>query len=221
LLGAGHTEAIALLFTNPNGSLCTMPCLFGVRPDDMTMDQALQILMTHPLTNNMRLQKIIGEGGTEIGFGLWSSSAVVWVKNSLPYTGDSRQIHDIVLLTTYGGLPAPTTKPQLANVLQTAELGNLILHFGNPDRVNFSGGGIDTPSDTTNIHIFYLSKHIGFVNTMSNGTYAMSPLISPDNAFSALDVFRSTESLETCKYWFGFISAAEYLNRASRAATGC
>src|SRR5258708_6356870 len=97
LLSIQHTDTIALLFTNPNGSSCKMPCLFGVRPDDMTTDQALQILMAHPLTSNMFLRKIKGEDGTVIGFSMQSNSVVVSVKNSQPYTRNSQEIHDISL----------------------------------------------------------------------------------------------------------------------------
>src|SRR5215475_5258600 len=45
------------LFTNPDGTSCQIPCLFGVRPDAMTVDQALTVLAAHPLTRQMRMQK--------------------------------------------------------------------------------------------------------------------------------------------------------------------
>src|SRR5258708_33583384 len=92
LLSNKHKDSIALLFTNPDGSSCKMPCLFGVRPDDMNTDQALQILMTHPLTSNMFLRRIKGEDGTVIGFSMQSNSVVVSVMNSQPYTGNSQEI---------------------------------------------------------------------------------------------------------------------------------
>jgi hypothetical protein len=46
---------LMLLFTNPDGSACKMPCLFGIRPDEMHVGEALDMLRTHPLTRNLRL----------------------------------------------------------------------------------------------------------------------------------------------------------------------
>jgi len=53
LLGGLYPNPIAVLFTNPDGSPCQMPCLFGVRPGEMTVDEGLQVLDKHPLTHNM------------------------------------------------------------------------------------------------------------------------------------------------------------------------
>src|SRR5262249_11028164 len=39
-----------MIFTNPDGSACQQPCLFGIRPGTTTYDQAVVLLKTHPLT---------------------------------------------------------------------------------------------------------------------------------------------------------------------------
>jgi hypothetical protein len=43
----------AEVFTNPDGSPCEQPCMFGVRPGLMSEDEALAILKTHPLTSEL------------------------------------------------------------------------------------------------------------------------------------------------------------------------
>src|SRR5258707_4536031 len=53
LIGGLYPNPIAVLFTNPDGSPCQMPCLFGVRPSVMTLDEGLKILDQHPLTQAM------------------------------------------------------------------------------------------------------------------------------------------------------------------------
>src|SRR5215468_2847176 len=55
------------LFAEPDGSACGMPCLFGVRPDSMTVDQALSVLAAHPLTRQMRIQKDAATPNIDIG----------------------------------------------------------------------------------------------------------------------------------------------------------
>src|SRR5436190_24167966 len=54
LIGGLYPNPIAVLFTNPDGSPCQMPCLFGVRPGKMTLDEGLRILDQHPQTHRMK-----------------------------------------------------------------------------------------------------------------------------------------------------------------------
>jgi len=58
LIGGLFPNPIAVLFTNPDGSPCQMPCLFGVRPGVTTVDEALQLLDKHALTRGMEIQTI-------------------------------------------------------------------------------------------------------------------------------------------------------------------
>src|SRR5258708_19796166 len=59
IVGATQANPIAVLFTNPDGSPCQMPCLFGVRPGETTLDEGLQILDKHPLTHGMSRKNLI------------------------------------------------------------------------------------------------------------------------------------------------------------------
>src|SRR5258708_25645627 len=98
LLSNKYKDSIALLFTNPDGSSCRMPCLFGVRPDDMTIDQPLQVLTAHPLTKNIQRQSLKAEDGTQLGFPLHASSIEVRVTNSQPYKEHNRHVDDNIYL---------------------------------------------------------------------------------------------------------------------------
>ncbi len=176
--------------------------------------------MSHPLTNNMRLQKTIGDDGTEIGFSLQSSAVVLYVDSSQPNAGAKGQIQDIVLDANHDPT-MPITSPALVSFLQITNLGNVVVDFGDPDSVNFAGGGIDTPSNT-DILIYYLGKHISFGNTIALVS-DNSPSIHPDSPFSSLVVFRSNASLPspTCNPWLGFISINEYFKRTSHSGIRC
>jgi hypothetical protein len=53
LAGTGATARLDYLFTTPEGEQCQKPCLFGIRPGQMTFRQATQLLRTHPLIYDM------------------------------------------------------------------------------------------------------------------------------------------------------------------------
>jgi hypothetical protein len=41
------------LFTNPDGTSCNRPCLFGIRPGETTVDQAIWMIKLHPATRDL------------------------------------------------------------------------------------------------------------------------------------------------------------------------
>jgi hypothetical protein len=47
-------ELFSVLFTNPDGSLCEKPCLFGIYPGKTATDKAIAILKQHPATSRMK-----------------------------------------------------------------------------------------------------------------------------------------------------------------------
>src|SRR5260221_2458504 len=55
MIGGLHPSPAAMLFTNPDGSPCKLPCLFGVRPGETTVEEALRLLVAHPLTHSFAL----------------------------------------------------------------------------------------------------------------------------------------------------------------------
>jgi hypothetical protein len=52
-VGAVRPSPLASLFSNPDGSPCQLPCLFGIRPGETRADEALAILDSHPLARQL------------------------------------------------------------------------------------------------------------------------------------------------------------------------
>jgi hypothetical protein len=53
LFGSMHPTALAALFTNPDGTSCKLPCLFGIRPGETNVANALAMLDAHPLAREL------------------------------------------------------------------------------------------------------------------------------------------------------------------------
>ncbi|MCC7448372.1 MAG: hypothetical protein IT324_13205 [Anaerolineae bacterium] len=54
LVGRTQPSPLAALFTNPDGTPCERPCLFGIHPGKMSVDEAVAVLKNHRLLNNVR-----------------------------------------------------------------------------------------------------------------------------------------------------------------------
>ncbi len=54
-LGTFKSNPMMPLFTNPDGSRCEMPCLFGIQAGITTIEEAITLIQHHPLTHNLRL----------------------------------------------------------------------------------------------------------------------------------------------------------------------
>ncbi len=50
-----RTDPLMPLFTMPDGSPCQMPCLFGIKAGETTLEDAIALVQTHSLTRNLRL----------------------------------------------------------------------------------------------------------------------------------------------------------------------
>jgi len=55
---------LAAMFTNPNESSCEKPCLFGVRPGNMKLQEAARIVKSHPLVQIKDNNPINSSGNT-------------------------------------------------------------------------------------------------------------------------------------------------------------
>jgi len=119
VLGMAQANPVATLFTNPDGSPCRMPCLFGVRPGEMTLEEGLKILDQHPLTHRMTARY------SDLGVVVFSKEA--WINFAI---GNSKQIAAIDLAYHVGDSGDST--PELASAIQHAVPGNQVLYFGRP-----------------------------------------------------------------------------------------
>ncbi|SRR5258708_4643287 len=122
--GFSQPNPANVLFTNPDGSACSMPCLFGVRPDTMTVDQALAVLAAHPLTRKMRLQKdastpvidIASASGRQVYINIYSGD---------PDLNDIKHVRSISIQLRQDN-DLPDVDSRLADTLRSLESGAMV-----------------------------------------------------------------------------------------------
>lgn len=116
LIGGLFPNPVALLFTNPDGSACQMPCLFGVRPGEMSVTESIRILNRHVLSQPMS----ISYGNNKVIF----VSKVAYL--SLTFDRD-KVVNSVTLYhNSVGAIP----DPELETEMQSVVPGNLIQFFG-------------------------------------------------------------------------------------------
>jgi hypothetical protein len=116
----------AAIFSNPDGSPCEQPCMFGVRPGKMSESEAVAILKAHPLTR--------GFDSSTVGHAYFMGSVFnVEVGTDAAYIALS--FNDEVPGLQQNGMQL--SRPSWADVL---------FYFGRPDRVLsfFSPATLDT-----------------------------------------------------------------------------
>src|SRR5258708_27495901 len=119
MVSGTQPNPIAILFTNPDGSPCQMPCLLGVRPGATTLDEGVQILDQHPLTHGMEIHYMsdgVSLRSQEANINIWSSETKLILMIGLDYENNSN----------------PIATPQLVRAMDQALPGNQTLHFGAP-----------------------------------------------------------------------------------------
>ena len=124
LIGGLYPNPMAVLFTNPDGSPCQMPCLFGVRPGQMTVDEGLEILDKHRLTHGMEFDH---SRSTAIGSLLDNKETFVEI-----ISDDHKQIAEIVLGYNFGTNPEhlELARPELVSALNQGFPGSQAVYFG-------------------------------------------------------------------------------------------
>src|SRR5258708_14956239 len=55
-IGGMRPTELATVFTNPDGSVCQRPCLFGIRPGQTTVKEAVVLLKSNPFMRNHPVQ---------------------------------------------------------------------------------------------------------------------------------------------------------------------
>ena len=220
LIAGARPNSVAILFTNPDGSPCKSPCLLGVNPDAMSVDQALAVLTAHPLVKAMRPQKLyLGVDQSEFVIELQASEFVIAIENDFPYSGNAQQIHALVLRKR--GMPgAPSANPQLVNVVESAVTGDFLAYLGSPDTMGFYGGGIDTPGTVT-MHMDYAKQHLSFASFMLNDADALRYGYTLNDPLFSIVIVRHSVSMAACKHWYGFISLENFYDRIRRSGERC
>lgn len=111
------TTFLSTFMTNPDGTACDRPCIFGIYPGLTTIEQAKQLLDSHPLARDATWVKsdtllLLSDKLTYIALGL---------------TEDNR-IDNVTLTDTPfdSGVPVPNA------LVDSSVLGEYILKFGKP-----------------------------------------------------------------------------------------
>jgi hypothetical protein len=220
LLGGLHPNPIVVLFTNPDGSPCKMPCLLGVNPDEMTVDQALNVLRAHPLLRNIRVRRLtLAADNSEFVVELQTKELVVAVENNVPYTGDKWAIHAIVLRAA-GNPSAPSANPELQRIVSAAVTGDVLAYLGSPESMGFYGRGKDTLARVY-MHLDYASQHMIVASAMRNDPNAPRYGYTLNDPLFSVVVFRQDVSLGACRHWFGFISLENFYERVALSGGRC
>jgi hypothetical protein len=126
----------SMLFTNPDGSPCERPCMFGVRPGKMTTEKAVEILKQHPITRGMTFRQ--------------GSSETAFLDGVYEFAGDNGKViiykaDQIAFLCTSD--LAKARWQLVPNLCRDKEsFGDVIATFGKPDGFFFENSPNLTPS---------------------------------------------------------------------------
>lgn len=154
---------LSVLFTNPDGSPCERPCMFGVRPGKMTRAEAEAILKSHPALRNLRFQT--GNGNTFTY--LVGDTITVALHYDVSFIGAIFEVSPL------RGLPAVS-----ATLRQRASLGDTVTILGAPDYLQADGPGYNYSRNGIVI-AYYLSGQMQAIYKRTPGLSinADSPLI--------------------------------------------
>jgi hypothetical protein len=131
---------LAMLFTNPDGTPCKRPCLFGIRPGETPYEPAIRLLQTHPLTRSFESDTDRGVfSGQGISIIVFLSDSNLVSRIDLIRTSDSADVS----WGTLGEVVAVLGPPQLVGVdagsTRTYYLADSMMFFHSPgvaDRVS-------------------------------------------------------------------------------------
>jgi hypothetical protein len=194
LVGSRQKSLLPLIFTNPDGSPCQRPCLFGAEPGRMTSDEAVAVLKRHPLTRTMKVSErsdvaeyIVEAKGVRILVGRGGEHLyLLFVNNDNP---------DYEL---------PAMPEDFPN---SGALGEVILTFGSPQYVSMSSSTTRWDSGP-GVETFYPDRYAYF-------TYRRIPFdyVSPGAPLATIFVRSDIGGLGIGAYmrpWTGFGRADRY-----------
>jgi hypothetical protein len=173
----------SVIFTNPDGSPCEMPCMFGVRPGKMTADEALAMLRKHPVTRDMTES----QGSDSVDTIFAAQGVTVYVGAQARWMG------------IYYGYSNPELPLARKSLLNGRALGNAIKIWSYPDLVEILDDNRpwnDYPSTT----MFYAAKSVELTYRRSFADY-----ILPTDVLTNVVVNPSRQAYSPCSLpWHGF-----------------
>jgi hypothetical protein len=211
-IGKVQPDPIAVLFTNPDGSACKIPCLLGVRTGGMTIGESLQVLEAHPLTRNMQ-QQTFKHDGVPYGVVLSADGLMIEIRTLGPYKDASVQVDSIAFTSIPNETPLlalPEPEPRLAAAQAAMTAGGVFLYFGRPDEVYFPAYGSGGEAD---LLMTFGEKGLMAYNRLEVYPYSRRARMDVNGALDSLLVYSLVPRTRGNYPWFGFVPVRSYMKR--------
>jgi hypothetical protein len=128
LVGRTRPVPLAILFTNPNGTPCPRPCLFGVQPGVTSFSDAVAMVRAHPFTRALGRDELSDQGQSYVSF----SGPMMNIDVS---NGSDDRVSSIYIRFDFDAL---RLKPD--SMFGNTSLGELAALFGVPHAVEVRAG---------------------------------------------------------------------------------
>ncbi len=198
LMGSTHLGKVAALFTNPDGSPCQRPCLFGIRTAETTKAQAVILLKSHPLTRNLTLDNTAlfemssqGSPAMRVSFDTTSDGLVDWVSLYVPASPMN---------------PAPKLVDSLA---EPVSLGDILAEAGGPEWLGTQYGHDYLHIPTAQLMVGFLEQPSTAGSTAAGSAAVATSTVITDLALSNPHTCPQGDVGEF-KPWLGFASKGRY-----------
>ncbi|RMF48882.1 MAG: hypothetical protein D6749_14580 [Chloroflexota bacterium] len=198
---AAPPTPFALLFTMPDGTPCSRPCLFGARVGEMSYQEALALLDQHPLTRDLVRRKRVSTAAmlyegleliVEVQADAWDNLVQISLHIEPTYTQRLR----------LQGEPLEALPHAL---LRSGTMGETVAAIGVPDYVRLDGG--------RELRLYYQFDGLTFYFARRNER--LNPTDTLTSIYMYAVPFPESSSLLR---WSGFTSSERYYSRlASRS----
>jgi hypothetical protein len=183
-IGGTQPLSLAAWFTNPDGTPCPYPCLFGIRPGVTRYEDALALIRSHPVTRHMRLTPSSGSQALQIN----DDSVAFFV-----YRDRNNRVESIFTTPSYRN--GVTDLP--------LGLGDVIAVLGIPDSIPMR--------DSQNLPTSFAYPELGISFSAINWNSPYMDLSQPYFAFSVGQ--RWSEQHPDAVPWVGFGSRERYVRQ--------
>ncbi|MFQ3535848.1 MAG: hypothetical protein SNJ58_08220 [Aggregatilineales bacterium] len=196
---AGPPTPFALLFTLPDGTPCSRPCLFGARAGETTYQEALDLLNRHPLTRALaRRERVSTLGALYEGLEL-----IVEVQGDAWGRLVQISLHFQPSYVQRLRLPSDPLEAMPHAPLTHGSMGETVAAIGIPDYVRLDGG--------RELRLYYQFDGLTFYYTRRNER------LNPSDVLTSLYMyavpFPESPSLLV---WSGFTSSERYYGRIAQ-----
>jgi hypothetical protein len=213
LVGAAQPDPASALFAGPDGSPCTMPCMFGIQPGETTLDETLRLIETHQVLSTMLQQPLEGVDLNH-GFVLRARGIMITIRTRLRYVDDKNVVDSISIARSLGQEPVvPKADQRLVDTLADMTAGGLFLRFGQPDVMQFSSDTMG--SNTTRYTIIYhMTNGLSAFARLQKDPYTKRFTMTARDPLEFLFVRAKSPGIgDYHDPWFGFISTEDYTRK--------